>query len=207
MKDGSIRKGVLLPKDTENKNGGGVVVAFKKYPASKAINVIQEWSDERNDSPLSLSYGFFITADSDGDLYLCIDRTIANKKEIKQIINDPVWTQWQRGFSNSYKNGKSVKAVGFYLNTNRLKLTDLTDTLDRFGISVELNAEQAERYFGKDEQETQSNQNGEWKKIPFDKSHIPTQSTKPKGDDDGEVKRKRAKALMLKMKMAKAKMN
>lgn len=207
MKDGSIRKGVLLPKDTENKNGGGVVVAYKKYPASKAIQVIQEWSDERNDSPLSLSYGFFITADSDGDLYLCIDRTVANKKEIKQIINDPVWTQWQRGFSNSYKNGKSVKAVGFYLKTNRLNLNDLTDALDRFGISVELNAEQAQRFFDKDEQDTQSAQNGEWKKIPFDKSHIPTQSTKPKADDDGEVKRKRAKALMLKMKMAKAKMN
>lgn len=202
MKDGTIKKGVLLPKDTDS-NGGGEVVAYKKYPISKCRKVIQDWSDVRNTDPLSLSYGFFITADNDGDLYLCIDRNIASKKEIKQIINNPVWIQWHRGFSNTYKCGKSVKAVGFFLNTNRLDLQDFIDAMEDCGLSVELNAEQAQRYFADEEEDKGSTKSEEWEKIRFDKANIPTGRTKPKTDD---TQAKRAKALMLKMKMAKARL-
>lgn len=146
MKDGSVRKGILLPKGDENGNGGSsTVTAFKKYPAKKCEAVIQEWSDEHNNGKLSLSYGFFITADSDGDLYLCIDRTLANKKEIKAIINNPVWLEFRRGFENGYKAGKSVKQVSFYLKTNHLDLGDFVKAIDQCGLSVELTAEQAEK--------------------------------------------------------------
>ncbi len=207
MKDGSIRKGILLPKDKNNAKGGEVI-AFKKYPAKKCKKIIQDWSNEHNNNKLSLSYGFFITSDRDGDLFLAIDNSLANKKEIKAVINNPIWLKIDsgRGFQNGWIGYKRAKVMDFFVNSHKLNLDVFIDALDQCGLSVELDAKQAEEYFA-NEIEEPTGKEREWKKLSFDANNIPAGKTEPQPTiDENELKRKRAKALMLKMKMAKAKL-
>ncbi|MCR4800698.1 MAG: hypothetical protein K5860_09340, partial [Bacteroidales bacterium] len=206
MKDGSIRKGVLLPKDTENKNGGGVVVAFKRYKPTRCKKIFEEYRNESIKEPsLGLSFGFKLICVGE-QLIVYIDNDIAKKKELKQITTNSVWLKYGtgRGFEQTYYHYKRVLAIGCFPNDS---LDDFLQDLENNNIYVELDAQQAAHYFPNDfdNEDTKANK-GEWKTLKVDKSKIPTGNKQPNSSDSADTKRKRALALMLKMKMAKAKM-
>lgn len=210
MKDGTIKKGILLPKNDNNSKGGGVVVAFKKYQIKKCKHLLKQWSETKDtDSILSLSYGFFIFCDVRGSLYLAIDSK-SNGKAIKDIINNPIWLSFGgRGFykgwdSRTWKYVKQVDLYSCWRNPNGLddELIDkIVNAIDSVGLSVELNAQQAEQFFDEETTSTQE-KSSEWKKIPLDETNIPQGSKKNERKDD--EKSKRAKMLFFKLKLQKA---
>jgi len=202
MKDGSIRKGVLLPKDLENKNGGGLVVAFKRYKPTKCKKIFEEYRNEGIKEPaLGLSLGFKLIGVGD-KLIVYIDYDIAKNKEIKQIITNSVWLKYGngRGFEQTYYHYKRVLAIGCFLNDS---LDDFLQDLENNNINVELNAQQAEHYFPQDTDEESKANTGEWKTLKVDKSKIPGNGTKTA--DDSDRKKKLLILAKAKIKIAQAK--
>ena len=206
MKDGTIKKGILLPKNDNNSKGGSVV-AFKKYPIKKCKHILKQWSELKDtDSILSLSYGFFICSDTRGSLYLAIDAK-SNGKAIKDIINNPIWLSFGgRGFyrgwdSRVWKYVKQVDLYSHWRNPNGLDdelLDKIVNAIDSVGLSLELNAQQAEQFFDEETTSTQE-KSSEWKKITFNEKNIPQSSSINKRKDD--EKSKRAKMLFFKLKL------
>lgn len=202
MKDGTIKKGILLPKNDNNSKGGSVV-AFKKYPIKKCKHILKQWSELKDtDSILSLSYGFFIFCDTRGSLYLAIDAK-SNGKAIKDIINNPIWLSFGgRGFyrgwdSRVWKYVKQVELYSYWKNPNGLDdelLDKIVNAIDSVGLSVELNAQQAEQFFEEDTTSPQE-KSSDWKKIPFDKTNIPQGGSKKNERKDDEKVDKSKKKL------------
>ena len=153
-----------------------------------------------------MSYGFFICSDTRGSLYLAIDAK-SNGKAIKDIINNPIWLSFGgRGFyrgwdSRVWKYVKQVDLYSHWRNPNGLDdelLDKIVNAIDSVGLSLELNAQQAEQFFDEETTSTQE-KSSEWKKITFNEKNIPQSSSINKRKDD--EKSKRAKMLFFKLKL------
>ena len=98
------------------------------------------------------------------------------------------------------EKARNANIIKFALSIYEL-LDKIVNAIDSVGLSVELNAQQAEQFFDEETTSTQE-KSSEWKKIPLDETNIPQGSKKNERKDD--EKSKRAKMLFFKLKLQKA---
>lgn len=191
MENGEVRKGLLLPKKDEiGDEKGGKVTILRSYDANKCRKMIHDTFEEaknrRTIIVINLSQGVkLIISPND---YSIVTRS--DKANDKKIALNPEWLKYNYGRGFDHYRGRGIYRLSF--TPDDYLLDDVIDTLQSVGLKVELNAQQAQQYFG-DENDT-PRAKGEWKKLSVDKNKIPQSKPRPQTNTDRTRRLRFAKA-------------